>query len=112
MSGTKNSGRRNVPQEDKIRFWEARAAGISIKEACKIAGIHYNTGQKWDAKRRKLQTENELAQFDVKKAVAQSGRERAELRQSLDGFERLRQHHEECQQPARGNDQKHHLVRG
>jgi transposase-like protein len=84
MTGTKNSGRRTVPQEDKIRFWEARAAGISIKEACKIAGIHYNTGQKWDAKRRQLQTDNELAKFDVKKALVQSGRERAELRQSLD----------------------------
>ena len=84
MAGTTNSGRRDVPAEDKIRFWEARAAGISIKEACKIAGIHYNTGQKWDAKKRKIAAEQQAADFAVKKAGAQSGRERAQLRQSLD----------------------------
>ena len=84
MAGTDQSGRRNVPAEDKARFWQARAAGISIKESCKIAGIHYNTGQKWDAKRRKIEADQAAADLDVKKAGANSGRERRELRAVID----------------------------
>ena len=84
MSGTDRSGRRNVPLEDKTRFWQARAAGISIKEACKIAGIHYNTGQKWDAARRKIEAETAAADFAVKHAETKSGRQRQELRSMLD----------------------------
>jgi len=92
MSGTPNSGRRDVPTEDKIRFWEARAAGISIKEACKIAGIHYNTGQKWDAKRRKLEVDREAASFAEKKAIykeKRSGRDLEALRSDLDQIAEL-----------------------
>jgi hypothetical protein len=87
MTGNENSGRRDVPAEDKVRFWEARAAGISIKEACKIAGIHYNTGQKWDAKRRKLEVEQKVADFAVKTAVYKThrgGKNLDELRSDLD----------------------------
>jgi len=87
MTGNENSGRRDVPTEDKVRFWEARAAGISIKEACKIAGIHYNTGQKWDAKRRKLEVEQKVADFAVKTAVYKVNRgakQLEELRSDLD----------------------------
>jgi hypothetical protein len=87
MTGNENSGRRDVPTEDKVRFWEARAAGISIKEACKIAGIHYNTGQKWDAKRRKLEVEQKVADFAVKTAVYKVNRGAKnldELRSDLD----------------------------
>lgn len=84
MTGTKNSGRRTVSAEDKVRFWESRAAGISIKESCKIAGIHYNTGQKWDAKRRKIEADQAAADFAVKKTGANSGREREQVRQMLD----------------------------
>lgn len=92
MSGTLNSGRREVPSVDKIRFWEARAAGISIKEACKIAGIHYNTGQKWDAKRRRLNAELAVAQINEKVAdvkASRGGRATAELRAELDTIAEL-----------------------
>jgi len=92
MSGTLNSGRREVPSADKIRFWEARAAGISIKEACKIAGIHYNTGQKWDAKRRRLNAELAVAQLNEKVAdvkANRSGKAVAELRAELDTIAEL-----------------------
>ena len=92
MSGTANSGRRDVPNEDKIRFWEARAAGINIKEACRIAGIHYNTGQKWDAKRRRLQTELEVAKVEEKKAdykANRGGKQLDELRADLDQIAEL-----------------------
>ena len=92
MSGTLNSGRRDVPNEDKIRFWEARAAGISIKEACKIAGIHYNTGQKWDSKRRRLNAELAVAQMNERIADVKEnrgGKKVAELRAELDTIAEL-----------------------
>jgi hypothetical protein len=92
MTGNDRSGRRDVPAEDKIRFWEARSAGISIKEACKIAGIHYNTGQKWDAKRRRLAAEVQLARVDEKVAISKQhggGKDRNELRVELDSIAEL-----------------------
>jgi hypothetical protein len=92
MTGTSNSGRRDVPTEDKVRFWEARAAGISIKESCKIAGIHYNTGQKWDAKRRKLEVEQKVAEFTERTAMYKdnrSGRNLDALRSDLDQIAEL-----------------------
>lgn len=84
MSGTDRSGRREIPAEDKARFWQARAAGITIKEACKIAGIHYNTGQKWDAKRRKIEVDQQAADLAIKKAGANSGAAKRELRAAID----------------------------
>lgn len=92
MTGNQNSGRRFVPNEDKIRFWEARAAGISITEACKIAGIHYNTGQKWDAKRRKLEVELKAADFAEQTAshkANRSGKSLDKLRANLDEIAEL-----------------------
>jgi hypothetical protein len=92
MSGTNNSGRREVSQADKVRFWESRAAGISIKEACKIAGIHYNTGQKWDAKRRRLQAELQVAEMAEKTAIVKanpSGRDIQRLRTEIDSIAEL-----------------------
>ncbi len=92
MSGSLNSGRRDVPQDDKIRFWEARAAGISIKEACKIAGIHYNTGQKWDSKRRRLNAELAVAQMNERVAgvkASSGGNQTAKLRVELDNIAEL-----------------------
>lgn len=58
------SGRRQVPPQDVARFWQARASGMSIKDAAKIAGVHYNTAQQWDAKKRKAQAELEIAKLD------------------------------------------------
>jgi predicted NACHT family NTPase len=92
MSGTLNSGRREVPKEDKTRFWEARAAGISIKESCKIAGIHYNTGQKWDSKIRRLNAELAVAQINEKVAdvkASRGGQKVSELRSELDTIAEL-----------------------
>jgi hypothetical protein len=92
MTGNNNSGRRQVANEDKIRFWEARAAGITITEACKIAGIHYNTGQKWDSKRRRLQAELEVAQVEEKKAgykANRGGSQLDQIRAELDSIAEL-----------------------
>jgi len=37
---------------------------MSITEAAKIAGVHYNTAQRWDAKKRQAKAELELAKLD------------------------------------------------
>ena len=39
--------KRVVPVEDKAKFFAAIASGQNIQQACRIAGIHYNTGGKW-----------------------------------------------------------------
>ena len=62
------SGRRQVPPQDVARFWQARASGMSIKDAAKIAGVHYNTAQKWDAKKKQAKAELERGLRDLVKA--------------------------------------------
>ena len=92
MTGNEYSGRRTVPAEDKVRFWAAINAGISIKEASKIAGIHYNSGQKWVAKQKKLQAELAAANFEEKKAgykANRGGKQLDELRADLDQIAEL-----------------------
>ena len=87
MTGNEFSGRRDVPVEDKARFWAAVNAGINIKEACKIAGIHYNTGQKWVAKQKKLQASLAAAEFESKKAnykASRGGTQADDLRATID----------------------------
>jgi len=61
------SGRRQVPPQDVARYWQARASGMSIKESAKIAAVHYNTAQKWDAKHRGAKADLELARIDTGK---------------------------------------------
>jgi hypothetical protein len=46
---------------------------MTIKEAAKVAGIHVNTAQKWDARRRKARAEIELAELDHGKARKKEG---------------------------------------
>ena len=67
------SGRRQVPPQDVARFWQARASGMSIKDAAKIAGVHYNTAQKWDAKKKAAKAELEIAQLEGKKIRKNEG---------------------------------------
>ena len=66
-------GKRTVPVEDVARFWQARAAGLSIREASKVAGINYNTGQRWDAQKRKAVAEVKAAEYDETKLKAIDG---------------------------------------
>lgn len=87
MTGNEYSGRRDVPVEDKARFWAAVNAGINIKEACKIAGIHYNTGQKWVAKQKKLQVQLAAAEFEERKAnhkAHRGGKQQDSMRAAID----------------------------
>lgn len=77
------SGRRQVPPQDVARFWQARASGMSIKDAAKIAGVHYNTAQKWDAKKKAAKAELELAQLEGKKLRKKEGGVQAEAWQKV-----------------------------
>ena len=46
---------------------------MSIKDAAKIAGVHYNTAQKWDAKKKAAQAELEIAKLEGKKLRKNEG---------------------------------------
>ena len=59
------SGRRQIPPQDVARYWQSRAAGMSMKDAAAIAGVHVNTVAKWEAKKRKAQAEIKLAEVEV-----------------------------------------------
>jgi hypothetical protein len=67
------SGRRQVPPQDVARFWQARASGMSIKDAAKIAGVHYNTAQKWDAKKKQAKAELEIGKLEEGKTRSKVG---------------------------------------
>ena len=56
------SGRRQIPPQDVARYWQSRAAGMAIKDAAAVAGVHVNTASKWEAKRRKAAAEIKLAE--------------------------------------------------
>lgn len=46
---------------------------MSIKDAAKIAGVHYNTAQKWDAKKKAAKAELEIAQLEGRKLRKNEG---------------------------------------
>jgi len=77
------SGRRQVPPQDVARFWQARASGMSIKDAAKVAGVHYNTAQKWDAKKKAAKAELEIAQLEGKTLRKKEGGVQAEAWQKV-----------------------------
>lgn len=77
------SGRRQVPPQDVARFWQARASGMSIKDAAKIAGVHYNTAQKWDAKKKAAKAELEIAQLEGKTLRKKEGGVQADAWQKV-----------------------------
>jgi len=77
------SGRRQIPPQDVARFWQARASGMSIKDAAKIAGVHINTAQKWDSKKRKVKAELELANLDGAKVRKKEGGVQADAWQKV-----------------------------
>lgn len=58
--------KRVVPARDVALYWQSRAAGMSMAEASKIAGIHKNTASKWEKKKRVKSAELEVAKQDLK----------------------------------------------
>ena len=83
MTGTKNSGRRGISADDKARFWASINAGLSITESCKIAGIHYNTGQNWVAKNKLVKANLEAAQVEAKIAGVKDNKRSGEAYRRL-----------------------------
>lgn len=65
--------KRRVPAEDKARFFAAIAAGSTVREASRIAGIHYNTGTNWLTKTKKAKAKLELANTEEAKARSKQG---------------------------------------
>jgi hypothetical protein len=65
------------------RFWQARASGMSITDAAKVAGVHINTAQKWDSKKRKVKAELELANLDGAKTRKKEGGVQADAWQKV-----------------------------
>ena len=72
------SGRRQIPPQDVARYWQSRAAGMSIKDAAAIAGVHINTASKWEAKKRKAAAEIQLAEVEVGQVRKKQGGVQAE----------------------------------
>jgi hypothetical protein len=62
--------RRVVPVADIARYWEQRHTGRPIREAAKIAGIHYNTALNWEKKAK----DNELAHKQAKIGLQKQSR--------------------------------------
>ena len=65
--------RRQVSPADKARFFQAIAAGSSILDASRIAGIHVNTGCKWLKKSKLVQAKREEAELVLGKHYRNQG---------------------------------------
>jgi transposase-like protein len=77
--------KRRVPPEDKARFFAAVAAGSSITEAARIAGVHINTGSNWLAKSKEAKAKLDQAVLQATRTRGnQGGKQHKEYEQSLD----------------------------
>ena len=80
--------KRKVSHEDKAIFWAAYSSGKTITEACRVAGIHVNTGSKWVKKMREVEAEAKVAKQAVAKHERnQGGRQRVEYDAILEAIE-------------------------
>ena len=57
--------KRIVSPADKAKFFAAIAAGKSITDASRMAGVHVNTGSKWLIRLRAAQANSKLADAKV-----------------------------------------------
>lgn len=65
--------KRRVPPEDKARFFAAIAAGSTITEASRIAGVHINTGSNWLAKSKAAKAKLDAAVLEASRTRARGG---------------------------------------
>lgn len=65
--------KRRVPPEDKARFFAAIAAGSTITEASRIAGIHINTGSNWLAKSKEAKAKLDAAVLEASRVRSRGG---------------------------------------
>jgi len=81
--GNEYSGRRKLPTEIRAKFFALRSSGLTIKEASAMVGIHVNTGQKWDAKAKKVGAEIRAADLGVRKSKVTGGRDNDAYKQAI-----------------------------
>jgi hypothetical protein len=65
--------KRKVAPEDKARFFAAIAAGSTITEASRIAGVHINTGSNWLAKSKAAKAKLDQAVLEATRVRARGG---------------------------------------
>jgi hypothetical protein len=61
-------GRRIIPAEDRALFWQAINSGADLREACRIAGVHYQTGLAWRSRARMAAAQSEAARVEMGEA--------------------------------------------
>ena len=81
--GNEFSGRKKLPAEVRAKFFALRASGLTIKEASSMVGIHVSTGQKWDAKAKKVGAEIKAADLGVRKSKVTGGRDADAYKQAI-----------------------------
>jgi len=60
-----SKGRRVVSAEDRALFWQSLNSGAELREACRIAGVHYQTGLAWRARARAAKAESDQARAEL-----------------------------------------------
>ena len=63
-----SKGRRIVSPEDRALFWQSLNSGADLREACRIAGVHYQTGLAWRARARAASAEAAQARVEMGEA--------------------------------------------
>jgi len=61
-------GRRTIPAEDRALFWQSINSGADLREACRIAGVHYQTGLAWRSRARMAAAQSEAARVEMGEA--------------------------------------------
>jgi len=60
-----SKGRRVVSAEDRALFWQSLNSGADLREACRVAGVHYQTGLAWRARARAAKAESDQARAEL-----------------------------------------------
>ena len=66
-------GIRKVPANDKARFWQAIHSGHTTQDACRIAGVHPNTGYNWIKKSKVAKANADVAAIELTKHTRRQG---------------------------------------
>jgi hypothetical protein len=66
-------GIRKVPANDKARFWQAIHSGHTTLDACRIAGVHPNTGYNWIKKSKVAKANADVAAIELTKHTRRQG---------------------------------------
>jgi hypothetical protein len=81
-------GRRTVPANDRALFWQALSSGAELREACRIAGVHYQTGLAWRARAKASEAKADMARAELGQAHKEIKGKRVRdeiIRQTVEG---------------------------